>query len=337
MKSFRLKIATHAKALFLTLLVSFAHHGLSQDAIPIFVSWSGQELKIGDTLTFVQGSSDYRFYQHLYLSTGERLWQKDVPTRKTIIKNFRKALIDNKQVTVAVIPSFPERGFFNVWIDIEKALKSGEVVGPSSQAIRFKRYKWISNEPLIYYLKLLELDVKPFAKEYMYRYDKKTYDKYRNDEFEFQEKQNAVAKQMQKQMDELRFDLPVCTGFQLELGEYDFEQQGFEVSFPKYLDILTEMFDDVAKTNVSVTFPRLKEVSVFKMDPNRAKEFIQSRKNGYGEINRKVICKVNFRFKDKLTSVMDEKIIVCLTGEVESVEMYGNMNKYSDDLGVIEF
>jgi hypothetical protein len=26
-----------------------------------------------------------------------------------------------------------------------------------------------------------------------------------------------------------------------------------------------------------------------------------------------------------------------LTGEVESVEMYGNMNKYSDDLGVIEF
>lgn len=171
----------------------------------------------------------------------------------------------------------------------------------------------------------------------MYRYDNKTYDKYRNDEFEFQEKQNVVAKQMQKQMDELRFDLAVCIGFQFELGEYNFEQQGFEVSFPKYLNILTEMLDDVAKTNVAVTFPRLKEVSIFKMDPKRAKEFIQSRKNSYGEINRKVICKVNFRFKDKLTSVMDEKIIVCLTGDVESVEMYGNMNKYSDDLGVIEF
>jgi hypothetical protein len=142
---------------------------------------------------------------------------------------------------------------------------------------------------------------------------------------------------MQKQMDELSFELPVCIGFELELGEYNFDRQGFEVSFPKYLNILTEMYSDLAKTKVAVTFPGLKEVSIFKMDSNRAKDFVQSRKKSTGEVNRKVICKVNFRFKDKLTSVMDNQIIVCLTGEVESVEMYGNMNKYSDDLGVIEF
>jgi hypothetical protein len=97
------------------------------------------------------------------------------------------------------------------------------------------------------------------------------------------------------------------------------------------------MYSDIAKTSVAVTFPRLKEVSIFKMDSNRAKDFVQSRKKSTGEINRKVICKVNFRFKEKLTSVMDSQIVVCLTGDIESVEMYGNMNKYSDDLGVIEF
>jgi hypothetical protein len=198
-----------------------------------YVTWSGQVLKVGDTLAFGQPAPGFTFYQHFYSSLGDKLLVKYLPARKTVIKNFRKAVIAGKETVVAVIPSFPETGYFNVWVDIEKAMKFGEAIGPRSQVLRFKKYKWLSNEPLIYYLKLLELEVKPFAKEYLFRYDRKTYDKYRNDEFEFEEKLTTTAQQMQKQMDELSFELPVCIGFELELGEYNFDQQGFEVSFPK--------------------------------------------------------------------------------------------------------
>lgn len=76
----------------------------SNAGLSSYVTWAGQELRVGDTLRFGSPAGD-RVYTHFYSSQGEKIWPRTVPVPKTIIKNFRTVTVDGKQIVLAVIPA----------------------------------------------------------------------------------------------------------------------------------------------------------------------------------------------------------------------------------------
>lgn len=324
---------------FLILAISSsAQTGRKSKTTAPYTAKDGQLIQAGDTIMFGHPSGYHfseKIYKHVFVFYGEPLIKGSIAGRTAIINHFRLEEFDGVERMVAVIKPIPESLFLGPMVNIDLGLKTGEIIGVRSQYRRFKHYRWIEREALLYYIKLLELDASSFSKEYMYRYDQPTFAKYKNDEFELNSHLEKTTNILTEAIRNLTFNAPYAVGMELTLGEYDFGKNAFLVELPEYLEVIANS-DFVGDTKVNIIFPGLKQITHFPMDPTRAKEFIQSRKNKYGSIDRKVICKINFKMMDKLTPRKDHnEVIMFLTGKVDSIEFYGNMNKYSDDLGVI--
>ncbi|WP_458118860.1 DUF4852 domain-containing protein [Mannheimia haemolytica] len=167
------------------------------------------------------------------------------------------------------------------------------------------------------------IELSSLAKDWLLYSDRNTYHKYQNDEFEFQDKIEQAGKKLQKLVDDRKseeapvvFTIPVNS----EFGNYDFEQGQFEyqplmnghmyISSNQYTENLPR------KINLYVSNPEF--IDGIPMGKDKTKDFLQKRKNSWGNINRSVILYVDVQFEkaeglDNLTgkvlsySVKDDK------------------------------
>ncbi|HEB5611579.1 TPA: DUF4852 domain-containing protein, partial [Mannheimia haemolytica] len=137
------------------------------------------------------------------------------------------------------------------------------------------------------------IELSSLSKDWLLYSDRNTYHKYQNDEFEFQDKIEQAGKKLQKLVDDRKseeapivFTIPVNS----EFGNYDFEQGKFEyqplmnghmyISSNQYTENLPR------KINLYVSNPEF--IDGIPMGKDKAKEFLQKRKNSLGNINRSV-------------------------------------------------
>ncbi|MFZ7294645.1 DUF4852 domain-containing protein [Avibacterium avium] len=144
-------------------------------------------------------------------------------------------------------------------------------------------------------------DFKPLAEEWLLYSDKQTYHKYKNDEFEFQDKVEEAGKKLKTLVEKAppspEFTILVDTQF----GEYDFEKNQFTyqplMNGHLYIDggLITHYTKTLPRRiNLYVSNPEV--IDGIQMPKAEAKKFIQHRKDQFGNINRNVVLSVNIQF-----------------------------------------
>lgn len=298
---------------------------------------SGIILNPDDTLIFGFPSDTFRkAFRYVYISNNEKLFTSAATNRKAVIKHFRRETIDGKEVIIAVIPPQPEVALFNVHIEIDKALESGEIFSTKSQFIGSKG-NWFDNEPLLYFIKVFEKDPQNYAREFLYRYNRETFTRYKDDEFEINKIVNSTILDMEKSIDSLSFTTTYTVGIKLDLNEYDFSRRAFPFLLTEAVTVLDATWNTHALSKVYMVITNAKLFTGLEMNEDRAKNFIQKRKDRYGNVDRTVYAKVNFVLDDKVSSFQatDGSTKEALTAKATSLEFYGNKNFVSDDLGIV--
>ena len=81
------------------------------------------------------------------------------------------------------------------------------------------------------------------------------------------------------------------------------------------------------------------EIKYFPLNKVIARDFIKERKNKYsGKVDRTVYLRINYILTGLIVERKKKYGVVkkCLEAKIKSVEVYGNKNGYSDDLGVLK-
>jgi Domain of unknown function (DUF4852) len=297
---------------------------------------SGMVLTPGDTLTIGVKSSYHDKFDYLFDIKFKKTFSDAATGRKVIIKHFRRETIDEKKVIIAVIPPQPETGF-NAYVDIDNALEKGEIFSSQSQFMKSRNVKLFVKEPLLYFIKMFEKEPASYAKEFVYRFDRKTYNTFKEDEFEMGKILNATSLNIEKTIDSLDFKTTYATAIKIELNEYDFGTKGFPFKLAEAITVLEKGFGE-DKTAVYLVLSNSTSFQNLKMSEEQAKLFIQRRKDRYGNVDRSVYVKVNFIVDDKISSFRSNSgdMRDGLTGRVTSLEFYGNKNCMSYDLGTVK-
>jgi hypothetical protein len=322
--------------LLLTTTFSFGQTSKIKFSEP-YKTASGIILTPGDTLTIGFKSQSFNsMFNYLFDINFKNSFTESATGRKVTIKHFRRETIDGKQVIIVVIPPQPETGL-NAYVDIEKALEHGEIFSSQSQFIKSRNAKLFIKEPLLYFIKAFEKEPANYAREFLYRFDRTTFNKVKEDEFELGKILRKTSQQIENTVDSLDFKTTYAITIKVELSEYDFEKKGFPFRLPEAITVLDKGFSE-DKTAVYLVISNSIIFQNLKMSEEQAKIFVQKRKDRYGNVDRTVYVKVNFFAEDKISTFKSNSgdTREGITGTVTSLEFYGNKNFVSDDLGVVK-
>lgn len=165
-----------------------------------------------------------------------------------------------------------------------------------------------------------QFDYEANVDSYMKIYRSDVWDRYRNDEFELQDKRDETVKMMKERISSfpLNEEFVVYTSF--DFGDYDFKKQVFP------LDSLTETtyFPEFRGNSGSfpytykVFFKNTAKIGNINMAKDDARNFLKKRKDRYGDVDRSVNAKLQFRIT-KLKNGRDE-----LEAELTHVTIYSD-------------
>lgn len=220
---------------------------------------------------------------------------------------------------------------FNIMINIDKALELREIMSAEHKNAFIHSSKKMTDS-IAYVRMLLNEDTITIEqlKEYTYLFNKNKYKEIREDEFEFYKFLNSEKKRLQKFSLDLSDSLKLMV--RVELGNYDFDRQGFPVLWNtsdsiKLLDDLWRYAtpEDINKnqvdlTDLNVNFNNSSEFSFLPLNEERANFLIKHRKNYNGTVNRFVyffihFTTVGYRTIDRVEYykdfISDEKVMDC--------------------------
>ncbi len=156
---------------------------------------------------------------------------------------------------------------------------------------------------------------------YMQMYRPDVWNRYRNDEFELQDKREETIKIMKDRVASFSLNEEFVVHTVFKFGDYNFKKQLFP------LDSLTAntCFSESAPRhfgsfpyNYKLFFTNPSRIGDIDMVKEDAKKFIQKRKDKYGSVNRRINAKLKFRII-KLKNGRDE-----LEAELTHVTLYSD-------------
>lgn len=178
------------------------------------------------------------------------------------------------------------------------------------------------------------------------------YTKYKDDEFEWQDKLAEQKKLCDERIDAADVDSVYTMSTKIEFGDYDFQNEGYKVTIG---DGTYFPFDSIQNTkhsweSLSFKSPFKKQIALklnnfskynfFAMPKDTAKAFLQGRKDRYGDVNRKVMAVVKFEIEsfnsndyknwEKLAKSND---YLPLLGAIQAVEIYDTDNGKFEKIG----
>lgn len=176
------------------------------------------------------------------------------------------------------------------------------------------------------------------AIDYMILTAKSDYNKYKNDEFEWAsivKKYKTLLEEKIATNDISNKTFTIVTG--ADFGQYNSEKQGYEITlkngtfFP--VGNSYELYQQSKDSFQQIGFvPKgFSEYNIIPMELEKAKKFLESRKNKYGNIDRSVKLLINFSSLLDCGSDEYKKVVgnwrsnyFYVVGVVESIEVYGN-------------
>lgn len=315
-----------------------------------YITKSGLKIEVGDTIILGIGTNYNKSFKHVYVPAGlvsnKYIFPKTSSYKRFPVKFFKKQNIGGKIMTYAVIPSRSEvSSFNNAAIEIEPAFKSGEILLKGSQFLSGTGKYMDAKTAFIKYIMISGSEPRAFAREYSYRFDNEVFERYHQDEFEFVDILEKTVNKMSDEIAEFKKDDVFRTNATHKFGKYDFEKEAFEIRFEaESLTVLKKKYGAGAlskglKTHeVNIAFNNKSEIKYFQLNKDVARAFIKERKNKYsGKVDRTIYLRINYTLTGLIVERKEKHgpVKKCLEAEIKSVEVYGNKNGYSDDLGVL--
>lgn len=194
------------------------------------------------------------------------------------------------------------------------------------------------NSGLFIYLKgsntkITEDDYLIYAKGF----ERDTYNKYKNDEFEWHDKFQILKQNLDKKIADadLTSSYTVVTG--VDFGDYDFTNEGFPVTigegtfFPLgYNDSYYEAKrGSVFNSQTALKLDGFHKYNFIKLPKDEAKTFLQSRKDRYGNVDRSLTLQITYKiasydskeYKDFANLALSNNYIP-VVGIIENIDVY---------------
>lgn len=179
-------------------------------------------------------------------------------------------------------------------------------------------------------------DFKDYAADYLYSYEKdKTYDQYKNDEFEFNSKLKIATQSISNIVDAIKKDSFFVIVSSADFGEYDFDKNYFNfkpIKYGTYYDLKELDYRGCDKckitTTISLDFVNASKFNNIYINPEEANRLIKSRKDSYGSIDRNVNFFIVYKLLDKMEENIKDRIRdVKLHGSIKYI-MVINYNRF---------
>ncbi len=146
---------------------------------------------------------------------------------------------------------------------------------------------------------------------YAHDYHYETFEKYRNDEFEWMDKLSIIKKDFIKDIANISItdDFSIFSSF--KFNEYDFEHLGFplEVAEGYSYEFSPDRFIHKSKS-FRVFFSNITDFNFLPIDKNIARQLIIDKKDKDGEIKRYITVKINMKmipFEEEIYSLTNKK------------------------------
>ncbi|ACV69793.1 DUF4852 domain-containing protein [Desulfohalobium retbaense] len=135
---------------------------------------------------------------------------------------------------------------------------------------------------------------------YMKIYRSDVWDRYKNDEFEIQDKRNETIKMMKDRFSSFSLDEEFTIYTSLKFGSYDFDKQVFPLnSFSANSYLVERRYNNWSFPKAyKVFFINPEKIGDINMEKDKAKNFLKKRKSSYGNVDRNVNAKIKFSVTD---------------------------------------
>lgn len=318
----------------------FALPGLCQipgiKSIKPYTTCSGYELKVGDSLIIGFGSTSSEAFRHIFVPpslVSNELYHFPKSATGSIlpIKYFKHAVVEGKEMVYAVVPSGGNvPSFQNAAIEIENAFRTGEVFCKQSQIFNSKNYTPFTDEvALLQVVKLKRKEPADIAEEYLRRVHPVRYMEIDENEFVLRKEIRDIIPVIKAKADSLQDSTVYKFTSKVHLSEYDFDKKGFPLEIP-YAGISALTYIGFPnETQANIVFTNASNFSLFPISETIAEQLF-TYKTTMGVTDRWVYLRINF----KITGSEEESNN--LVAEIIDIEVYGNWNRYSYDLGIIK-
>ena len=162
-------------------------------------------------------------------------------------------------------------------------------------------------------------------------FENETYNKYKNDEFEWDDQFTTIKQNLQKKIEDADFSAIYTVVTEVEFGDYNFTDEGFPVEigegtfFPfkrPYYWYAAE--DSIFEISIALKLDSLNKYNFFTLPKADAKAFLQSRKSSSGYVNRDITVEITYKIAS-----FDSK-------EYKAFKDLALQNNYLPIVGIIE-
>jgi len=165
------------------------------------------------------------------------------------------------------------------------------------------------------------------------------YKKYRNDEFEWQDQKQKIKKEIEQLVlsTSTTGNYVMATG--IEFGNYDFEKLGFNVSIGEgtYFPFYASGRYNSNLPQISLVFVDFTKYNFFPVAKDKANEFLKSRKDSYGNVDRKITLLIHYTivpassddFK-KIVPIFSSGQNYVLVGKISKIDVYNKTTLLSE-------
>ena len=268
-----------------------------------YTAFDNTVFKVGDSIT-IGLNSGYKEYKYVTEQYYNDQYDKGVRHVKSNIYNTKHQILritkDYTAIwdTSAYVADIGVAGFlkgYKYFVNINKALISGEIMLSKSPTSKNKVSVFNDSIAFIYKIKQSPKPISDFALEYLFRFNKSIYNKYKQDEFELDNQKQIATEIIKNNISTTEDSTSYFCGIEIDIDNYDFSTNSFPLG--GYFDSYT-----VITGGVLTEFPQTKIVFINTTDFSRvivdkavANSLIKRRKDSSGNVNRKIYANVYFK------------------------------------------
>jgi hypothetical protein len=322
-----------------------------------YTAKNGKVYRVGDTIGIASPadfSNEFKYYvQGKNLSIKQKAQgvteysdtKYDNRYKLYIIKQFK---IYEEHGTFAVIDKV-----FNVMINIEKGLETGEMISPKLEELMYNKPQIFTDS--VAYLAYLNRENEisnENGKEFLYLFDNKRYDYAREDEFAYHAEINKTKKFLNETTNQINPNETYFIRFNDEIGNYNFDSLSFPLLWKnngaQILNDTWQIFtpEDINKNKVELTDLRIffDNIDAFKSLPlnmEKAQYLVKHRKNKAGDVDRKMYLGIQFKIKrlvgkeyfEQIFIDKGEKYLIC---EIQRIDFFEDKEFLYNYLNTVE-
>lgn len=177
--------------------------------------------------------------------------------------------------------------------------------------------------------------------DYAKSFERAIYDKYNNDEFEWDEQFTTIKQSLKNKIDQADLDSTYTIVTSVEFGDYDFTNEGFPVSIGEGTFFPFEHFDNwtsitsgsTLDKKIALKLDSFEKYNFLAMPKAEGKAFLQSRKSNSGYVNRDITLQITYKiakFDSKEYKAFKDLALsndyLPIVGIIENIEAYDATN-----------